>query len=116
MDGGEESGWVIPDGTTSLLEILAGNPTANVRCSLAPRDPAVAVYFTPEGCVARPDDRFQALCMQHIETDGIRGDARPILDLSAGEVLSQRASLELPLSLGYSALDLRTFLAGLTQT
>jgi hypothetical protein len=104
-----------PDGTASLLKALAENPGADIRCSLTPIDPAVAVYHTPQGCAARPDDRFQALCLQHIETDGIRADSRPILDLTAEETWSKEAGLALPLRLGYSALDLQHFLQNLTQ-
>lgn len=117
MKGGEtDIGPVVPDGTVSLLTVIAEHPTADIRCSLAADDPAVAVYYTPNGCVARPDDRFQALCLQHIETDGIRGGARPILDLSAGETWSNQAGLRLPLALGFSALDLHTFLNDLETT
>jgi len=35
-----------------------------VRCTMC-NDLAVAVFSMPGGCVCRPDDRQQALCMTH---------------------------------------------------
>lgn len=75
-------------------------PTADVRCSLGDNSPAVAVFHTPQGCAARPEDKIQALCPQHIETDGLGEGAIPILDLTLGETWSDEAGLVLPLSLG----------------
>lgn len=93
-----------------MLYALAEEPAANVRCSVDPGDPAIAVYQTPRGCAARPDDRVQALCGQHIETDGISEGSRPLVDLTEGGAWSAQAGLVLPLRLGYNALQLTQFL------
>lgn len=91
---------------------LTTAPNLDVRCNLG-GDSAIAVFRTPRGCVARPNDRFQALCLQHIETDGISEGSRPILDLSANEKWSEWVGDEMPLHLGYSVLQLQEFLATL---
>ena len=108
--------WTIPDGTVSLLFAIAARPDVAVGCSLAPGEPALAVYHTPQGCAARPDDRFQALCWNHIETDGLRDGAEPVLDLTIDGAWSREAGLQLPLKLGYSVAQLEVFLAELSQS
>ena len=102
-----------PDGTARLLVRLCVEPATDVRCVLDRALPAVAVYYTPHGCVARPNDLIQALCLQHIETDGISSGSRPILDLTAEEAWSAEAGLDLPLRLEYSVERLRSFLSEL---
>jgi hypothetical protein len=46
----------------------------SVPCSLGDGMHAVGHYRTPKGCVARPDDREQDLCAQHVVSDGPIGD------------------------------------------
>lgn len=106
---------IYPDGTAGVLAMLIIDPTADVRCRLHSRDPAVAIYYTPRGCAARSDDTYQPLCLQHIETDGISTGSRPILDLTADGSWSERAGLDLPLSLGYSAIELLELLDSINE-
>jgi hypothetical protein len=40
--------------------------TAATRCRFE-GSPAVAIYEMDEGCLCHPEDRQQALCMQHVE-------------------------------------------------
>ena len=104
-----------PDGTESLLWALCESPTLNVRCSVGSGDPALAVFHTPNGCAARPDDKFQAVCDNHMITDGLGEGSRPILDLTIGERWSQEGGLTLPLRLGFSALQLQDFLSTIPE-
>lgn len=102
-----------PDGTIRLLGQLGADPQADIRCSHGDGSPAIAVYVTPQGCAARPQDRIQALCLQHIDTDGVSYGSRPILDLTVDNAWSQDAAIETPLTLGYTPRDLSRFLLNL---
>jgi hypothetical protein len=107
---------LVPDGTRRLLEALAEYPAADVRCSLG-HEPAAAVFYTPGGCAARPGDKIQALCPQHVVTDGVSAGTRLLLDLSEGERWSRdgECSAELPLRLGYTTEKLLGYLAALPE-
>lgn len=46
--------------------------------------PAVAVFSVPDGCSCYPDDREQALCMQHVVKRNPLGEMILIEDLTVG--------------------------------
>lgn len=46
-------------------------------------DPAVAIFYLPQGCICHPEDRQQALCMQHVVK------SNPIGDMALDEDLTE---------------------------
>lgn len=110
MSGSYSRRPIHPDGTTALLYRLAEQPQTPIFCSLGEASPAVAIFYTPRGCVARPDDKIQALCLQHIETDGVSEHTCLLVDLTQGEAWSKQASITPPLHLGFTVAQLETVL------
>ena len=97
-----------PDGTTRILWELVGKTLPFVvTCSLA-LERGIAIYRTPQGCVARPGDQVQVLCNQHIDTWGPIGrGVELILDLDPATAPPDSAPA---LELGYSAMQLVAYL------
>ena len=67
--------------TVSILGQLLLEPSADITCSHG-GEPAMAICEVPEGCVALDGLQAQALCEQHIDTDGSFKGMRLIVDLS----------------------------------
>lgn len=67
--------------TQEIIEGLKENPTASFEC-LFEDGPAVGIYELPGGCVAFPGVETQALCPQHVCTDGSFHGMYPVVDLS----------------------------------
>lgn len=51
--------------------------------------PAVAVFSMPRGCTCYPDDREQALCMQHVVRANPTGEMILTSDLTVGQKFSE---------------------------
>lgn len=74
--------------TTEIIERLRLDPTIGFECSHG-GEPAVGIYEVPRGCVALPGLETQALCPQHIITDGSFEGMFPIVDLSVDAAWSE---------------------------
>lgn len=67
--------------TAKIIEILRVKPTAAFGC-LHDDGPAVGIYESPGGCVAFRGVETQALCPQHVITNGAIQQFDFIVDLT----------------------------------
>lgn len=74
--------------TLDILDQLSADPTTPFKCSHGGGEPAVGIFEVPRGCVALPGLRTQALCPQHVESDGSFEGMRLIIDLSVNGMWS----------------------------
>lgn len=74
--------------TEAIIEQLTDDPTIAFEC-LHGDGPAVGIYDVPGGCVAWPDTETQALCPQHVLTDGSFEGMFLVIDLSLNAAWSK---------------------------
>ncbi len=80
QDPGAKQPKYFPE-TQAILDRLSEDPTIAFEC-IHGGEPAVGIYQVPLGCVAFPGRETQALCPQHVHTDGSFEGMVPIVDLS----------------------------------
>lgn len=74
--------------TQAIIDRLLEDPTAAFDC-IHGDGPAVEIAEVPQGCVAFPGVETQALCPQHILTDGSFEGIYPVVDLTIDAVWSR---------------------------
>ncbi len=75
--------------TRAMIELLRADATTPFTCAHQDSSPAVAIYEVPRGCVALPGLQTQALCPQHVMTDGSFEGMFMVVDLSIGSLWSE---------------------------
>ena len=79
--------------TQAIIDSLTENPTLAFEC-IHGGEPAVEIAEVPEGCVAFPGVQTQALCGQHVLTDGSFEGMHTVVDLSIDAAWSKRMDVQ----------------------
>jgi len=79
--------------TAAIIARLGIDPTEPFECSHG-GEPAAGIYEVPKGCVALPGLETQALCPQHVLTDGSFEGMHLVVDLSVNAEWSRRCEVE----------------------
>ena len=78
--------------TQAIIDLLTEDPTIAFEC-IHGGEPAVEIAEVPEGCVAFPGQQTQALCGQHVLTDGSFEGMHTVVDLSIDAAWSKRMDM-----------------------
>ena len=79
--------------TQAIIDRLTEDPTLAFEC-IHGGEPAVEIAEVPEGCVAFPGQQTQALCPQHVLTDGSFEGMHTVVDLSIDAAWSKRMDMQ----------------------